>query len=210
MVKISRPVIYAAVLGAVAYGAFVLTEPAPVPKKKKTKIVASATASKSGILPEDRNANFGPYTPKQGRNAFLPRVITARAIALNSPPPVGPGIKPAAQSAGWVLTGITAINNTKSALIENNATGDSVFVKAGDKWNGFRIVRIGESAVQLADASGRQTSLLFPEPPEETTPNGPVAPNALPSPSGLPAGVPSPAPAPRQLADQRQGGVNGI
>jgi hypothetical protein len=211
--KISRPVLYTAVLGAVAYAVVVLTEPAAPPKKKtvaRATRTAATNAAGDGITPEDLAARFPRYEPKRQKDPFTPRVVVAHAL----PATAAPGAASSALPRGkWVLTGIAAINGAKTALVENGA-GDTVFLKAGDGWNGLRVAAIGQESISLVTADGRRTELGFPT-PEEEKPALPAGPGGVPTPGGTapPAGqapaAPNGAP-PSRLATRPQGGANGI
>ncbi|MDX1931444.1 MAG: hypothetical protein SFU56_02450 [Capsulimonadales bacterium] len=216
MAKVSRPIIYAAVLGAVAYAAVVLTEPAAPAKKKKPRPTATPAAVASGVLPEDLKATFPRYASKRSGNVFRPLVVTARSLGNTGTPPAAKTPAIGATTGNWVLTGITAIDNVKRALVENSATGDSVFLKSGDRWNGYRVVGVGNVAVRLADGNGRETALLFPEPPDPSSPGTPTAPapGTVPPapvvfPNLTPGGQPTPNGSPRQIAVGQPGGPNG-
>jgi hypothetical protein len=223
--KLSRPILYTAIVGAVAYAAVVLTEPEAPPKKKavpRTAHTAATTADTgSNITPEDLKARFTRYEPqKKARNAFLPRVVTAHALAAAAAAaPTGGALS--AGRGSWVLTGIAAIDGTRSALLENGSTGESVFLKAGDKWNSLRVAAVGVQSVAFVNAQGQRTELGFPELDDQQKPGG-----ATPLPGGTgtsapagPAGVfpAAPFPAapnnggapPARLAAGQPGGTNG-
>ncbi|MES2463915.1 MAG: hypothetical protein V4671_25375 [Armatimonadota bacterium] len=162
MAKISRPVIYVALLGAVAYAAVVLTEPEkPVAKKVVRRTAAVADAPK-GYTPEDLNAAFPRYAART-RDAFLPKVA-ASARSTAGATPGATKTEPAASLASgvWMLTGITSVNGVRTALLENGSAGESVFLKNGDIWNGLRVAAVEPSALVMVSPSGKRTRFGFP------------------------------------------------
>jgi hypothetical protein len=156
--------VIAAVIGAVGYVAFLLTEPDDTPpptKHRTTSSRSTVVADADGILPQDRTAHFDPYTAPR-HDAFNPRIVTHRAAALV--------VRPLSIHGNWVLTGISAIDGEPTALMENSTTGESVFLKPGDVWNGQRVANIGESAVTLVTpGTGLQSLITFPTPPDDST-----------------------------------------
>jgi hypothetical protein len=225
--KISRPVLYTVIVGAIAYAGVVLTEPKAPPAKKApprtTHTAATATDAGSNITPEDLTARFTRYEPqKKAHDPFLPHVVTAHALAAAATAAGGSGGALSAGRGSWVLTGISAIDGTRSALLENGSTGESVFLKAGDKWNDLRVADVGVQSVAFVNAAGQRTELGFPELDDQQKAGGTPPPNpgmgntggaGAPSPTGQ-AGLPPAAPnnggvPPAQLASGQPGGTNG-
>ncbi|GAB4459629.1 MAG: hypothetical protein OHK0029_22430 [Armatimonadaceae bacterium] len=187
--KVSRPIIYTAVLGVVAYAAFLLTEPEAPPKKPKARTTASASKAPEGFLEEDLNARFARYTGV-GKDAFMPGVVPKRSLDNPAAAPTEI-IATAAPGATWVLTGITTVNGVESALIENRSKEEIAFLQVGDTWNGLRVIAIEPKAVVLANAEGRETRLAF----VETIEDEPAKPGASPSPATNTAPAPTRNPA---------------
>ncbi len=186
MAKISRPILYVALLGAVAYAAVVLTEPQPVSKKKATARPNPTAIAADGFTKADYTARYGRYHGPR-RDAFLPAIRSARkadalAAAAGSLPPNILG-------QNWQLTGISSVNGVRSALLENSTTADTVFVKAGERWNGFRVAAIEPTAIVVVNPSGQATRLGFAEPPATDRPLG-VAPVVVAVPLPAPPAVP--------------------
>lgn len=221
MAKVSRPVIYAVVAAAVVYVIVLYTEPAKPPKKvTKRSTVGAASAAPQGFLPEDMTAHFAAYQSKGApKDAFRPGISAKRpqTNALPSGPKLGGLFSPLGTRGSWTLTGVNVINGKRSALIENPLSGDSMFLKVGDLWNGLQVAAIESDTVVFVNSLGQHTELKFMDPADDSTttptlggpgqrpvvtvtpmnPNGvsvapggvaPVVP-ALPAPSGIANGV---------------------
>lgn len=207
MAKVSRPIIYAVVLGVAAYAVVLLTEPdAPPSTKKKTMLAKGASAAPTGFTAADMNAHFDTYKGPR-RDAFLPRVISKHAITPASVMLANPL---AGARGTWVLTGINDIDGTRSALLENPTSGESIFLKPGDQWNGQKVASIGSTAVTLVNGAGQQAYITFPTPddpdaakrggtspaspgPTGTTAATPGAPGSVPGATGVPGAPGNPA-----------------
>ena len=168
---ISRPVIYAVVAAVVVYAGVVLTEPEPAARRAAARTARTASPAPDGFTEADLTTRFVRYAGRP-RDPFSPKVVPAKAPppapAPPSPPPGGP--PPGTEGSVWTLTGISSINGVRSALIENGSTKESLFLKAGDRWNGLTVVAIEADAVVLRNALGQETRLVFDETvPEPTT-----------------------------------------
>lgn len=161
--KISRPILYTIVAAAVIFAAVLLTEPDP-PARKTAVRTRTSSAAPSGFTEADLTARFARYSARQ-QDAFRPGIVPSKAAALqNAPASVGPApVLPGGAAGTWALTGITTVNTVRSALVENSATKESIFLKAGDRWNGLRVLSVESSAVVFANALGQQTRLTFVE-----------------------------------------------
>ena len=165
MAKISRPVIYVAVLGVIAYAAVVLTEPDAPAKKVAPRTAKTTVTAPKGYTEEDLKASFPRYLSKE-KDAFKP---VGGALPGNL-----------AQLAGlekgvWLLTGVTSVNGVRSALVENGSTGESIFLKPGTVWKGLRVASVESDAVVLVGPQGAKTRLAFAQFADEIKPSG-VAP----------------------------------
>lgn len=151
---------YTALAAVAVYAVVLLTQPdAPAPARKRHP-VRRARADADSFTDADLAAHFARYHGGK-RNPFLSKL---------------PAAKPAAGAGGgergeWTLTGINSINGVPNALVENGTTGDSVFLKPGDRWRGLRVLSIGTDAVAFLNALGQQTHLAFR--PLEAVPPGP-------------------------------------
>lgn len=195
MAKVSRPVIYTAVGAVVAAAIVFLTEPDPVKRHTHIRVTPTASAAPDGFTPEDLNAHFVRYTGKR-RDVFAPAVSPPKPAAarLAAKPPLITG-----QRGTWTLTGINTVDGVTTALVENSAADDSVFLRAGDTWHGLHVLRIGGDAVVFQNALGQQTKLAFATTADDTAnhaktvagaqANAP-APYALPLPAGQLAPMP--------------------
>lgn len=217
----SRLVLWVPVLLAGGYAIYLYTEPPATPKSVAKRTTKTAAKSADGILPEDLTARFPRYTGP-GRDAFAPKVMSAKkAVAPTAEQVVLP---PEVANNSWTLTGITVLNGVRSALLENVSSGSSLFVKAGDTWNGLKVSSIEASAVLFTDSVGRPTRLKFPEPPEEKSPeeksvgastgvSTPVAPVVLSvtpnAPGAAPVPLTLPGPADGRGNNARQRARNG-
>ncbi|MBV9851447.1 MAG: hypothetical protein JO250_17400 [Armatimonadetes bacterium] len=160
MLKLSRPVVYTFVAAVAVYAVVLLTQPdTPVRHTVPRHTVRRAAGEADGITEADLTAHFARYVPGK-RDPFVPKVVPPKAAA-------GRGEGPGGARDAWTLTGIYAVNDTLNALVENRATGDSVSLKAGDRWRGLRVVSIGSDAVRFQNALGQQTRLAFAPPPAE-------------------------------------------
>jgi hypothetical protein len=203
--KISRPVIYV-LLAAVGVGAWFFTEPEAGAKKKaaRTATASARTAREadSNLTPEDLKTRFPRYSGA-ARDAFRPEISTARPklVAPRPAPPLMPVVLPAPPKKStasvaldaWTLTGISVVDGEKTALIENKATSDMAFVRAGTSWKGLRVLAIETGALVFALPDGSPKRLTFPVPPEEkVAASKPAAPDET--------SVPPPAFTPRRTS----------
>jgi hypothetical protein len=179
--KVSRPIIYVAVLGAVAYAVVLLTEEKAPPKKPTTRVTASGPKAPVGFTAADMTATFPRYASKD-RNAFAPKVVAKKAAANAGMTP--PLLPPILTTGVWTLTGINTVDGVASALLENSSTGETVFLKQGDIWSGLQVLAIEPEAIVLVNAQGKPTRLVFAQPAEEPAMVGTVPPVVLPAPSG--------------------------
>lgn len=189
MPKVSRPIVYTALFAVVGYAVFLYTQPDAPVKHTKKKITVTLSAAPDGFLPEDLNAHFARYTGK-GRDAFTALVTGARQQAADAAANKLPG------KQAWALTGITSVNDSTTAIVENQGSGESAFLKAGDSWNGLKVVSIGSDAVTFRNALGQETHLAFTTTAPETTTasTAGAAPYALPLPPGQAGGALAPMP----------------
>jgi hypothetical protein len=165
MPKVSRPVIYTALAAVAAYALVLNTQPdKPTVKRVIHTTRTTQTADANGILPSDLNAHFPRYAAGS-RDPFVAGVVLPRQhlVKAAAPSPLG------GARTGWALTGINSVNGVASALIENSATGESVFLQPGDRWNGLRVVSIKPDRVEFQNGLGRQDTLTFAQPPDDKT-----------------------------------------
>jgi hypothetical protein len=190
-VKISRPVVYALLLGVVGYGVLILTEPDAASKKSKAKTTKTAAAAPAGFASEDLTAHFSRYnSPRQ--NAFIPKLTTKKVSAALSAPVIAPPSSLGASTGTWQLTGINVIDGVRKALLENSASGELVFLKVGDVWSDQRVSAIEASAVILVNRQNQALRMGFVEPVQPTAASAGTTPVLLPNlPTPAPGGPPS-------------------
>lgn len=155
MAKISRPILYMALLGAVVGTYLFLSEPDAPAKKGSKKPLKGNVKVGEGITVEDLNAKFDRYAGK-GKDGFFPRVIPAKS-ALGE----------AAKRGGldsWNLTGVSIVNGAKSATLENTQTKELQFIKAGDRWNGLKVTLVASDYILFRNDKNQETRLTFIDP----------------------------------------------
>lgn len=169
---------FLALAGGVAF--YFLTEPDAVKKRTKPRSTATGVTAPEGFKPEDMTARF-PRLAGPSRDVFTPKVIVKKTQPLTLTPPAGGAA--ALKKPTWALTGIFVQNGVRLALLENQVTGETQTIKAGEKWLGQAVLTIKPEAVQFSNG----TQMVFAEPPEEA----PVAasPVLLPGAPTVPSGV---------------------
>ncbi|MFQ3586843.1 MAG: hypothetical protein SNJ76_04155 [Fimbriimonadaceae bacterium] len=184
MAKISRPIVYTAVLGAVAYGVVVLTEPDTPNRTTRPRPAATAPSNARTsdlIQPEDFSASF-PRLLGAPRDSFRPLVV--RASGTNPLAAARLDAVPAAFAGGdpnWRYTGNASIDGVSVALLENDATGDGVFLRVGEAWKRSVLTAIEQEAIVLTGPGGavRRVRLGIPEFEDPTAGPAGVAPLAV-------------------------------
>lgn len=176
MPKISRPVVYTLVLGAVAYGVVVLTEPETRPAPKRPAAQAARPASAKGDLftEQDYRAHFERLSGIP-RNAFRP--LVARR-GPGSPDEARLDALPTSFTGGeanWRYTGNASLNGVRLALIENASTGEGVFLRVGERWKDAVLSAIEEEAIVMVGPFGEVRRIRLGEREIETVPPGPAA-----------------------------------
>ena len=197
MAKISRPVVYAAVLGVAAYAVVLLTEPDAPKKKPAIRIAASAAEAPKGFLKEDLTANFARYKGSKN-DAFRPKAVSRRSQVVTAKAAVADTRALTPNAGGvWILTGIASVNGVLSALVENAAADQVIFLKAGETWNTLKVTAIEPDAVILVNLQGKKTRISFPLVAEEKPAGraGPIAPvTSAPAAPSVPQVAPMPVP----------------
>ncbi|MCX7799758.1 MAG: hypothetical protein N2109_05380 [Fimbriimonadales bacterium] len=160
-------------LGSVVY----LNQEPERPKSAGRASRAAATKATDGFTKEDYEAKF-PSVALKARNPFVPLVASKRGKGS-----LAGGI-PASLTGGdpnWVYTGMAEIDSVPMALLENRRTGEGVFLKHGEVWNGTRVVSIQPESLVLAGPDGLQRTVgAFTEEPAGGLPGGTVAGGSLP------------------------------
>jgi hypothetical protein len=156
------PVVYVAAFSVVAFLVVQFTTP-PVPTASPKAPVRTTAASAGAATADDTDAPDPDADVHFPRYAGGTRDPFAAVVVPTSPHPVQVAavVRPAQQ---WNLTGITDIDGVSSALLENSKTGDTVFLRRGDHWNGTQVAGISDQAVTLVDSRGDRTSVGFVDP----------------------------------------------
>ncbi len=170
MAKVSRPVLYGgiALLGVVAW---VATAPADsAGSGSGAKLNRGKTTSRqvqSDITEEDRKASF-PRLNEGVKNAFNPLVARQEqgpngALAPNEIPASYTG-----GEAGWMYTGTMIVNDVPSALLENQVSGDVLYLMVGQRVKSAVIAQIAPTYIVVRGAGGQSLKLdLLRDNPEE-------------------------------------------
>jgi len=146
----------AACAAMLAYNQFMGGSAAPAPMTKR-KAPAKASTASSLYTKEDSTAKFAVYT-EPVKNAFQP-VLTSTAPhvqangGINSVVTGGEG--------NWFYTGNIEVNGRAQALLENTASGQSVYLAKGEKFKGnATVVDITPEQVVFEAPTGRVVAKL--------------------------------------------------
>jgi hypothetical protein len=169
--------------GGIAYYMTLGSDTPVAPHKPHTNFGTTASqADSNAITPQDLTAYFPRYSGGS-RDPFDPVVVSGQALRMAN----------GRSASSWSLTGINTIDGVTTALIENSGTGDSVFLKVGDKWNGLRLTSIGSDNATFVDGDGKVTQLSFSDEVSDTSNTESLA-TAPPLPTGNPLPVPGTVP----------------
>ena len=159
MAKISRPVLYLAIIGIGAAAYIVMNPDTPAKTSTKPKTHARITTANSQFLPVDYSTTFDAQVPL-ARNAFKP-LVERRSSALLNALAAGGAIPPelTGGDANWVCTGSAEVDGIKQALLENKNSGDAVFVKQGDHWKNAVVSQVLDEAVVLVGDDGEPRTI---------------------------------------------------
>ncbi len=153
-----------ATLASVVY----LTQEPETPKSSRRTARASAAKGTDSFTQEDYEAKF-PQVAMKLRNPFVPLVASKRGKGG----PLAGGI-PASLTGGdpnWMYKGMAEIDSVPMALVENQKSGEGVFLRHGEVWNGSRVVAITPESLTLAGPDGLQRTIdvASQEPPAPPT-----------------------------------------
>ena len=171
---------FVAIAGAVAF--YVLTEPDAATKRAKPRVTATGITAPEGFKPEDMTARF-PRLAGPNRDIFTPKIIVKKTQPLTLTPPDGKA--GALKKPTWVLTGVFVQNGVRLALLENQITGESQTIRAGENWMGQSVLAVKPEAVLFSNG----TQMVFAEPPEETATAAAATPVLLPGAPTVSSGV---------------------
>lgn len=149
---------------------------------------APAARERSGPRPLGSTATVAPFTrqlrerldsqpvqtPSPGRNPFVfgarRPAVTSRHREASAAEPAGAAAMPAPVPAGppppqFRLSGIASSQQDGATVLTAivNDNGALAFVQAGDKLsNGYSVVRVGDTAIVIVDATGVTQTLRLP------------------------------------------------
>jgi hypothetical protein len=177
--KKTSPVFWIAIVGvAIAVYFLVGDESSPTGTgKAKQRPKAATQADKDGFLTIDYTAKFAPVvTPAV--NAFKP--LIARQGSRGAVPTFSNSIPQAfaGGESGWIFTGVATVNGVPNGLIENESTGEGVFLKPGQKWKAAKVITITQVEMVMQGPEGDSRSIQMPR--EEWMEGGEIAPLPLP------------------------------
>jgi len=168
--KISKPVLYSGVLVFVV-AIFMMTSPGePSAPTKSLKDLRAGSGSKrvaTAYAKDDLEASF-PRLNEQAKNAFKPLVarmeagLTGGGLAPNEFPASFAG-----GEIGWFYTGTVVEDNIPSALVENQLTGEGMYLLVGQKLGQTVIAQISPTYIVVRDTTGQSLRLdLLRDTPE--------------------------------------------
>lgn len=169
MAKISKPVLYLAIIAAGA-AIYVLTSPdaqvahTPPPTKLKKNNLGNGQFTDA-----DYTTTFAEPV-LVSRDGFKPLVarksnVLAQALAAA-------GGVPADLAGGdpnWVCTGVSEVDGQRQALLENKNTSDGNFVKQGEKWKTSVVSQVLEDGVVLVGNDGQPKTIHIQQDTIQTT-----------------------------------------
>ncbi len=178
MAKLSRPVLYGGIvlLGMIAW--FATAPSGDSAAGTGTKLIRGRTTAaqvQADITAEDLEAAKNPFPRlnEASRNAFNPLVARQEqgatgALAPNEIPASYTGGEP-----GWKYTGTMIVNDVPSALLENEMSGDVLYLMVGGRVKRAVIAQIAPTYIVVRGAGGQSLKLdLLRDLPEEGVDNG--------------------------------------
>lgn len=169
MAKISKPVIYLAVIAAGA-AIYVLTSPdAPVAHTAVRTVVKKNNLGNGQFTEADYTTTFAEPV-LVSRDGFKPLVARRSNILAQALAAAG-GI-PADLAGGdpnWVCTGVSEVDGQRQALLENKNTSDGSFVKQGDKWKTSVVSQVLEDGLVLVGNDGEPKTIHIQQDTTQTT-----------------------------------------
>jgi hypothetical protein len=165
--KVSRPVLYGGILG-VGVIVWLATTPQGPAEGVGGKLDRSSSRSRqvqTQFTEEDLKARFDRLN-EQPRNAFRPlvaRTDKGGKLAPNEFPASYTG-----GEAGWFYTGTVVVNDVPSALVENEVSGEGLYLTVGESLKSAVIAQITPTYIVVRATSGQTLRLdLLRDVPEE-------------------------------------------
>ncbi|MGV3618259.1 MAG: hypothetical protein ACO1SV_23270 [Fimbriimonas sp.] len=163
-----------AICGVLVYNAVFPAEDsasAPTRAKKKT----TTKKDNSIYLPEDYEAKFASYK-EPVKNAFRPLIVKKAPTVAAPTGPVLTGVLPAGLTGGegnWAYTGYAEVDGVRQGLLENSASGESVFLVAGQRWKQLVVRSVTAENMIVAGPDGTPIPIPIKDPVAEqkATPN---------------------------------------
>ncbi|MBX7134922.1 MAG: hypothetical protein K1X67_19825 [Fimbriimonadaceae bacterium] len=160
MSLLKKPIFWIAVVG-LSGAAWVATSPEDTGKKAVPKVAKRSTKKKVDVkfTREDFEAKFAPVKSDL-KNVFVP--VIAKTSGLGGADGLA-NVIPAEFAGGdgsWTYTGNAEVDGVPTALLENRASGDGVFLRAGERWKSAVVVSIGPNNVVMKGPSGTKTFAL--------------------------------------------------
>ena len=156
--KKTSPVVWVAILGATAAAYLFLTSDSGTSGVTTGAKPKKRAAKATGLFTEaDYKARFAVFT-EPAVDAFKPGITKPKQpIKATVVPDQRPGGVPVALTGGeanWYYTGWDALNGAREALLENSGTGETIYVRPGERWKAARVQSIDVSAVTLVGPDG--------------------------------------------------------
>lgn len=152
-----------AALGGIAYymtgGSTPPPTTAPAAKKKAPQV-----AGVTELLPIDYNSTPNMFQPigLGIKDTFTPLVYRQERkkdpTVLNQSDLSIPGNFTGGET-NWAFDGVTTVDGKRSALVENSTSGQSEYLRPGEKWKSSTVKDITENVLILRDVSGAEKGI---------------------------------------------------
>ncbi|HRI44737.1 MAG TPA: hypothetical protein PLL78_14530 [Fimbriimonadaceae bacterium] len=169
MAKVSRPVLYTALLGVLAYAVVVYTEPESKRPPAKPKRTTLASTTNAQFTKEDYDRRFDSYNAEL-KNAFKPGIVRLGGDSLLAQRLDGVPTALTGGDPNWRYTGTATIDGVRVALIENSATAEGVFLHEGESWKQAVLTKIDDEAIVMVGPGGGVRRIRLGEPDADPDP----------------------------------------
>lgn len=146
-----------------------MPEEAPTrePRKSRPPVTGATARLADTFTQEDFEAKFSRVS-EPPKNAFVPLVVSSRlARSAGMIPNEIPSIFTGANEK-WRYTGTAIEDGVPSALVENQDTGETEFLRTGQAWKNSIVRRITATSLTLAGTTGQvRTFELMQDPVDE-------------------------------------------
>ncbi len=155
--------VYVAGLAVIAVAAYMLTSnDAPTKKGTAPRTLAKSSKNDTIYQPEDYTVQFTPVSDNP-KDIFRPLVARKGAGVAG---PNGPATIPTGLTGGegnWVYSGMAVVDGTSTALVENQTTGESVFLHMGERWKAASVCEITPDQVGFIGPDGLTSTVHVKE-----------------------------------------------